>query len=71
MADGGVDEEVLRCVQDLYTIGKQQTLQEDAEFGVRQLVNVVLKALSPGINSESISRQASSLAAPALLPLLP
>ena len=50
MADGGVDEEVLRRVQDLYTIGKQRTLQEDAEFGVQQLVDVALKALSPGIN---------------------
>lgn len=50
MADGGVDEEVLRRVRGLYVIGKQRTLQQDVEFGVRQLVDVALKALSPGIN---------------------
>jgi uncharacterized membrane protein len=34
----------------LHTIGAYRTLDHDASFGMRQLVDVALKALSPGIN---------------------
>jgi uncharacterized membrane protein len=33
-----------------FAIGGQRTLVQDASFGVRQIVDVALKALSPGIN---------------------
>lgn len=33
-----------------YTISRQRTLHQDAGFGIRQIVDVALKALSPGIN---------------------
>ena len=31
-------------------IGSERTMQQDASFGVRQLVDIAVKALSPGIN---------------------
>lgn len=34
----------------LYVIGDFRTLQQDAKFGFRQIVDIALKALSPGVN---------------------
>ena len=35
---------------ELYAVGRQRTVEQDAEFGIRQIVDVALKALSPGVN---------------------
>ncbi len=43
------DETVAR-LNGLYTIGDSRTIEQDAMFGVRQIVDIALKALSPGIN---------------------
>ncbi|HEX5818579.1 MAG TPA: DUF2254 domain-containing protein [Gemmatimonadales bacterium] len=40
------EEALLSC----YRIGRERTVEQDAGYGVRQLVDVALKALSPGIN---------------------
>lgn len=42
----GLGDEVGEC----WTIGAQRTLEQDVGFGIRQLVDVALKALSPGVN---------------------
>jgi uncharacterized membrane protein len=42
----GLGDEVADC----WTIGPQRTLEQDIGFGIRQLVDVALKALSPGVN---------------------
>lgn len=34
----------------VYVIGRQRTIQQDAGFGIRQIVDIALKALSPGVN---------------------
>jgi uncharacterized membrane protein len=50
---GGVkqpDDETAAQLDALYTIGRQRTMAQDASFGIRQIVDVALKALSPGIN---------------------
>lgn len=52
-ADGGgpPDPETARaCVRDHVRIGYERTLQQDAAFGFRQLEDIAVKALSPGIN---------------------
>lgn len=33
-----------------YVIGRQRTVQQDAGYGIRQIVDIAIKALSPGIN---------------------
>ena len=40
-------------LNDQFNIGHQRTTEQDAGFGVRQLVDIALKALSPGINDTS------------------
>lgn len=38
------------AVRGCWSIGPQRTLEQDVGFGIRQLVDVALRALSPGIN---------------------
>jgi uncharacterized membrane protein len=45
-----VSEEIVGRIQGLFGLGKERTLSQDAEFGLRQLVDLALKALSPGVN---------------------
>lgn len=40
-------------LNDQFSIGRQRTTEQDAGFGVRQLVDIALKALSPGTNDTS------------------
>ena len=43
--DGDVD-----ALNDLFTLSAYRTVHQDAAFGVRQMVDMAVKALSPGIN---------------------
>jgi uncharacterized membrane protein len=44
--NAGRDQEVARC----FVLGTFRTIDQDAGFGIRQMVDVALKALSPGVN---------------------
>jgi uncharacterized membrane protein len=44
--DEGLGKAIARC----FTVGTFRTIDQDAAFGVRQMVDIALKALSPGIN---------------------
>ena len=46
-------DELKAELNDKFTIGRQRTTEQDAGFGVRQIVDIALKALSPGINDTS------------------
>ncbi len=50
IAAGAPDEEFAARIDATFTIGHDRTMVQDAGFGVRQIVDVALKALSPGIN---------------------
>ena len=39
-----------RAVAALYVVSSYRTVDQDPDFGVRQLVDIALKALSPGVN---------------------
>lgn len=49
---GEVDEpdDLVRALQRRFVIGDGRTMKQDVMFGVRQLVDIGLRALSPGIN---------------------
>ena len=47
---GGPDEETAAELNGIYVISRQRTVQQDAGFGIRQIVDVAMKALSPGVN---------------------
>ena len=43
-------QEVINRLREAYAINDQRTTDQDAAYGIRQIVDVALKALSPGIN---------------------
>ncbi len=43
-------KEAIASLNGLYAIGDSRTIEQDVMFGVRQIVDIALKALSPGIN---------------------
>lgn len=45
-----LSDDETRRLRGLYAVGRQRTVEQDAAFGVRQIVDVALKALSPGVN---------------------
>jgi uncharacterized membrane protein len=48
--DAPPDQETIDALQAAYSINRYRTLHQDSAFGIRQIVDVALKALSPGIN---------------------
>lgn len=48
-----VDESTSRVLNDAYVISRQRTVQQDPAFGIRQLVDIALRALSSGINDST------------------
>ncbi len=44
------DPDAVRRINAACTVDRQRTVDQDAAFGIRQLVDVALKGLSPGIN---------------------
>jgi uncharacterized membrane protein len=45
-----LDESLAEQIVDLFIVGAQRTPEQDAEFAIHQLVEVAIRALSPGIN---------------------
>jgi len=44
------DAKTAAALQETFSLSSYRTLEQDAAFGIRQLVDVALKALSPGVN---------------------
>jgi uncharacterized membrane protein len=44
------DQETIAALQAAFSISRFRTVEQDTAFGIRQIVDVGLKALSPGIN---------------------
>lgn len=44
------DADAVRRINAAYTVARQRTVDQDPAYGIRQLVDVALKGLSPGIN---------------------
>lgn len=47
---GEPDEAAVAELNSIYFISRQRTVQQDAGFGIRQIVDIAMKALSPGVN---------------------
>jgi uncharacterized membrane protein len=47
---GELDEATTGRLNAVYVIGRQRTVEQDVAFGIRQIVDIAMKALSPGIN---------------------
>lgn len=53
---GAPDEETIAALNGAYGVDAFRTLDQDPAFGVRQLVDMALKALSPGINDSTTAQ---------------
>lgn len=47
------DQKTIEAFNDAYSIDRHRTVDQDPAFGIRQLVDMALKALSPGVNDTS------------------
>jgi len=47
------DQETIGALNAAYSISRHRTVDQDAAFGIRQIVDMALKALSPGVNDTS------------------
>jgi uncharacterized membrane protein len=47
------DQEMIAALNGAYSISRHRTIEQDPAFGIRQIVDIALKALSPGINDTS------------------
>ena len=51
--EGPPDQDTIAAVNASYNMSSHRTVEQDPAFGVRQIVDVALKALSPGVNDTS------------------
>jgi len=49
-APSGIDDECRGRLLDSFAVGDSRTLQQDVEFGLVQLTDIAVRALSPGVN---------------------
>lgn len=45
-----------QSVRNLIAVGRNRTMRDDAAFGLRQIVDVTLRALSPGVNDPTTAQ---------------
>jgi uncharacterized membrane protein len=55
---GEWDDDDLEALRRAIEMGSERTMQNDAAFGLRQLVDIAVRALSPGINDPTTAVQA-------------
>lgn len=51
--DGNIaalNEDLINRINDYFSVYHYRTIEQDVDFGIQQIVDIVLKALSPGIN---------------------
>ncbi|WP_192804971.1 DUF2254 domain-containing protein [Noviherbaspirillum aerium] len=53
LCDREPDSRMQREFKDLYTVGHYRTVEQDIGVGIRQLVDIALRANSPGVNDTS------------------
>jgi len=47
------DQKTIAALNGAYSISRHRTIEQDPAFGIRQIVDMALKALSPGVNDTS------------------
>lgn len=47
------DQKMISALNGAYSIGRHRTIEDDPAFGIRRIVDMALKALSPGVNDTS------------------
>lgn len=55
---GDVPDDLVKHIRNSFVLGRERTIAQDMLFGIRQLVDIALKALSPGINDVTTAEYA-------------
>ena len=63
------DPDRVRRIRNAFILDRQRSLPQDTLFGVRQLVDITVRALSPGINDPTTAEHAISCLSDALIRL--
>jgi uncharacterized membrane protein len=66
---GEVDEEVCRQIRGAFLLGPERTPEQDVEFGIVEISDIAIKALSPGINDPTTAVRCIDRLAEVLLAL--
>jgi uncharacterized membrane protein len=66
-----LDKARSRRIGDAFVLDRERSIEQDPLFGVQQLVDIGVKALSPGINDPTTAQQALAQLADILARLLP
>ncbi|MBA3633443.1 MAG: DUF2254 domain-containing protein [Acidobacteria bacterium] len=45
-----IDDQTEQEINELFSINRYRTIEQDVGYGIRQIVDIALKALSPGVN---------------------
>ena len=45
-----LNDEIIKRLNRIYSVADFRTIDQDVAFGIRQIVDIVMKALSPGVN---------------------
>lgn len=53
VSDGPLGEDAHSACRNAFDLGPVRTMQDDFEFGIRQIVDIALKAISPAVNDPS------------------
>jgi uncharacterized membrane protein len=53
-----LDDRVARGIRDAFVLGPERTPEQDVEYGLVELSDIAVKALSPGINDPTTAMQA-------------
>ena len=56
--EGGLHPDAYGDVRDAFLFGKERSFRQDFAFGLRQLSDIALKGLSPGVNDPTTAMQA-------------
>jgi uncharacterized membrane protein len=48
--DGPIDGEIADTIRDAFDLGHERTMQQDVGFGIQQLSDIGVRALSPAVN---------------------
>lgn len=67
--DGATDDEVRAGVRQAFVLGSQRSPEHDLSFSITQLVDIAVKALSPGVNDPTTAKICASRLAEVLVVL--
>jgi uncharacterized membrane protein len=55
--EGSLDEKEIDAVRTNFTIDKERTAAQDIEYSIHKLMDIALRAISPGINDPNTARE--------------